>query len=222
MNHANNWSVVRQSATCQISNALGDFGFRAFELVDPDGRLQVAVTLFRGTLQDGILIRVNSGCMTGELFGDVSCDCSWQLARSLEMIVQEGSGLLIHAAFDEGRGTGIVNKVNSMSLMQTRGIPSSPAFSELKLPLDTRDFGYAGVILHELGLSAVRCITNNPRKVASLEQVGITVESNVEIVARDRPDLRNLYVDKVVAQGHRIDLSGECVHPAHEDYVPYE
>jgi GTP cyclohydrolase II len=201
------WHVGARSEACRITNRVGHFECITYQLFNLEGPARTVVTLSRGTLRPGALLRINSACLTGEVFGDQSCDCAWQLMRALEMIAEADNGLVIYAPFEDGRGSGTLHKINSLAVMQDTGMTSSAAFAALGLPVDAREYGYAAALLVHLRLTRVGCITNNPAKVRALEHAGIEVDRIVPIVARHRLDLRRLYADKVWHQQHTIDLS---------------
>lgn len=206
MRLSDQWHIVRRSSPCKVANSAGVFTMLGYSLIDNHQQERVLCVLRTSVLNNGALLRINSGCMTSEIFGDNSCDCAWQLEYSLKAIAENGNGLVIYAAFEEGRGAGLIEKLNTMALMQTTGCSSSHAFRELGLAVDTRQYGYASVIVRDLGLTEVTCLTNNPRKLACLREGGIVIKARHEIIATHRPELADFLADKVEHQGHTISL----------------
>lgn len=138
------------------------------------------VALLHGVLRDGALVRVHSECLTGEVFGSLKCECGPQLDAALEAIEREG-GVVVYLRGHEGRGIGLVNKLRAYRL-QEDGLDTLDANLALGLPADARDYGAAVGILHDLGLTSIRLLTNNPEKKRQLEDRGITVTELVPLV----------------------------------------
>ena len=201
------WRVVRKSDSCSIINSAGRFVLTVFEMMDPNGRLRSVPILSTEVVGNRALVRINSACLTGEIFGHQRCDCAWQLSQALRLIAKDGNGMLIYSEFEEGRGSGIFNKVNSLAYSQRTGVSSSAAFRAIGLPVDQREYTYAAVLLNALGITSVRALSNNPSKTRALRERGISVTEQVRLVASHRSDLKDYFVDKVCAQGHEIDLN---------------
>ena len=140
--------------------------------------VETALVLVLGDLHHGVpLLRVHSQCVTGETFGSLRCDCGGQLTLALQAIAQEGRGLVIYE-FQEGRGIGLTAKLQAYEL-QDAGIDTVEANHALGFKADLRDFSLAAEILHDLRISRVRLLTNNPRKVRALSSAGIKVVERV-------------------------------------------
>jgi GTP cyclohydrolase II len=140
--------------------------------------VETALVLVLGDLHQGVpLLRVHSQCVTGEIFGSLRCDCGGQLTLALQAIAQEGRGLVIYE-FQEGRGIGLTAKLQAYEL-QDAGIDTVEANHALGFKADLRDFSLAAGILHDLRISRVRLLTNNPRKVRALSSAGIKVVERV-------------------------------------------
>lgn len=198
------WRIIRRSERCMVRNPFGIFVLLVYSVGDSKGNSLEISVLMTPTICDGALLRLNSGCLTSEVFHDRSCDCAWQLERSFQLINTTGNGLILYSAFEEGRGVGLLEKVNSMAYMQVHGCSSSKAFNDLGLVIDARNYSYAPLILSDCGLREVVCITNNRRKIDALIAGGIAVQDRMEIVARHRPDLHEFLLDKTTSQEHEI------------------
>jgi 3,4-dihydroxy 2-butanone 4-phosphate synthase/GTP cyclohydrolase II len=142
-------------------------------------------------LRDGapVLTRVHSECLTGDVFGSARCDCGPQLHEAMERIAAEGRGLVIYLRGHEGRGIGLLAKLQAYEL-QDGGRDTVDANLDLGLPADARHYGAATQILRNLGVASVRLMTNNPDKTTSLESYGIRVAERVALTPR--PNDHNL------------------------------
>ncbi|MFI7385833.1 bifunctional 3,4-dihydroxy-2-butanone-4-phosphate synthase/GTP cyclohydrolase II [Streptomyces sp. NPDC049813] len=165
--------TVRREATVQLPTALGEFtayGYRS----TVDGVEHVA--LVHGDLGTGedVLVRIHSECLTGDVFHSLRCDCGPQLEESMRRIVEQGRGVVVYLRGHEGRGIGLLSKLRAYEL-QERGRDTLDANLELGLPADARDYAAGAQILTDLGVRALRLMTNNPDKVDALTRHGLTV-----------------------------------------------
>jgi 3,4-dihydroxy 2-butanone 4-phosphate synthase/GTP cyclohydrolase II len=165
------------------------------------------VALVRGDLGDGqdVLVRVHSECLTGDVMGSLRCDCGPQLEASLEAVAEEGRGVVLYVRGHEGRGIGLVHKLQAYQL-QDAGADTVDANLELGLPADARDYGTGAQILADLGVRSMRLLTNNPAKRAGLEGYGLAVLGRVALpVTATAHNLRYLET-KRDRMGHDLPL----------------
>jgi 3,4-dihydroxy 2-butanone 4-phosphate synthase/GTP cyclohydrolase II len=170
--------LVERVAAAQLPTAFGEFevvGYRS--LVDEKHH----VALVKGEVagRSDVLVRVHSECLTGDVFHSLRCDCGEQLESALAMIEAEGEGVLLYLA-QEGRGIGLLNKLKAYRL-QEEGLDTVEANLQLGLPADLRDYGIGAQILADLGLSSIRILTNNPKKIKGLEGYGLSVSAQIPI-----------------------------------------
>ena len=188
-------SFVRRAATATLPTAFGgDFKFIVYEN-DVDDMKHVA--LVKGDIgpDDAVLVRVHSECMTGDVFGSMRCDCGDQLHTAMEMIHEEGKGVIVYM-HQEGRGIGLVNKVKAYEL-QEHGRDTVEANIELGFKEDLRDYGIGAQILVDLGVRKIRLLTNNPKKVVGLEGYGMKIVERVPIeIKPNEVNLRYLRTKK--------------------------
>jgi 3,4-dihydroxy 2-butanone 4-phosphate synthase / GTP cyclohydrolase II len=197
--------LVERVVETQLPTEYGDFrafGFRS--LVDDKHH----VAMVKGDVDgaEDVLVRVHSECLTGDVFHSLRCDCGQQLEDALRKIDEEGRGVLLYLA-QEGRGIGLLNKLRAYKL-QEQGLDTVDANLQLGLPADLRDYGIGAQILVDLGLSSIRLLTNNPKKIIGLEGYGLTVTDQVPIEHQPGPHNRDYLRAKKERMGHLLHHQG--------------
>ncbi len=195
--------VVRV-AEAKIPTAHGEFTAVGYESV-LDGIDHVA--LVRGDISSGVdvLVRVHSECLTGDVFGSRRCDCGPQLDAALKAVADEGRGVVLYVRGHEGRGIGLMHKLQAYQLQDT-GSDTVDANLELGLPADARDYGTGAQILVDLGITTMRLLTNNPAKRVGLEGYGLEIVERVALPAHPTPENLRYLQTKRDRMGH--DLPG--------------
>ncbi|HAU39054.1 MAG TPA: bifunctional 3,4-dihydroxy-2-butanone-4-phosphate synthase/GTP cyclohydrolase II [Phycisphaerales bacterium] len=184
--------LIERAVEIPLDLEMGQFKLIAYSsVVDPEPHIALCVGGVGELDKDGkpvvhdepVLIRVHSECLTGDVFGSLRCDCGQQLRTALARIAAEGKGALVYVR-QEGRGIGLVNKLRAYKLQIEQGMDTVEANLHLGFEADRRDYGVGNQILRDLGLTKLRLMTNNPRKVYGLEGFGLTI---VERVALEIP-----------------------------------
>jgi 3,4-dihydroxy 2-butanone 4-phosphate synthase/GTP cyclohydrolase II len=166
------------------------------------------VALVKGEVDGApdVLVRVHSECLTGDVFHSLRCDCGEQLTSALAMIEQEGCGVLLYLS-QEGRGIGLLNKLRAYRL-QEDGLDTVEANERLGLPADLRDYGIGAQILADLGLSSIRILTNNPKKIKGLEGYGLSVSAQIPIQPQANAHNAAYLRTKAERMGHTLHHQG--------------
>jgi 3,4-dihydroxy 2-butanone 4-phosphate synthase/GTP cyclohydrolase II len=149
---------------------------------------------------DGVLVRMHSKCLTGDVFHSMRCDCGWQLHTAMDMIAREGRGVVVYLD-QEGRGIGLLNKLKAYEL-QDSGHDTVEANEALGFKPDLRNYGIGAQILLDLGLKSIRVLTNNPKKLVGLEGYGLSVVDRVRIEAPTTEENAGYLATKVQKLGH--------------------
>ncbi len=197
--------LVERVVSTRLPTGFGEFmavGYRS--LVDNKHH----VALVKGDVdgQEDVLVRVHSECLTGDVFHSLRCDCGEQLESALSMIEQEGVGVLLYLS-QEGRGIGLLNKLRAYKL-QEEGLDTVDANLKLGLPADLRDYGIGAQILVDLGLTSIRILTNNPKKISGLAGYGLSVTDQIPIQHVPNPHNEAYLRAKRDRMGHTLHHQG--------------
>ena len=197
--------LVERTAEVRLPTEYGEFTGVAFR-EKLTGKHHLA--LVRGDVEgaENVLVRVHSECLTGDVFHSLRCDCGEQLDHALTQIASEDRGVLLYMS-QEGRGIGLLNKLRAYEL-QEQGRDTVEANLELGFPADARDYGIGNQILADLGLSTIRILTNNPKKLTGIEGFGLTVVEQVPIEVTPNDENRVYLEAKRAKLGHRLHHQG--------------
>jgi 3,4-dihydroxy 2-butanone 4-phosphate synthase/GTP cyclohydrolase II len=195
--------VVERVVEARIPTPHGEFaaiGYRSLV----DDRQHIA--LVKGEIGDGegVMTRVHSECLTGDVFDSLRCDCGEQLDYALARISDEGRGVVLYIRGHEGRGIGLLHKLAAYNL-QDEGLDTVDANVNLGLPVDSRDYGVGSQILYDLGVRSMRLLTNNPVKRAAIEGYGLSIEERIPIVLPANEENKGYLQAKADRLGHELD-----------------
>ncbi|MFI5122220.1 MAG: bifunctional 3,4-dihydroxy-2-butanone-4-phosphate synthase/GTP cyclohydrolase II [Vicinamibacteria bacterium] len=210
--------LVERVVATKLPTAFGEFtavGYRSLL----DDKHHVAMVKGNVSGAEDVLVRVHSECLTGDVFHSLRCDCGEQLEAAMAMIEKQGSGVLLYLS-QEGRGIGLLNKLRAYKL-QEEGLDTVDANLKLGLPADLRDYGIGAQILVDLGLTSIRILTNNPKKIHGLEGYGLSVAEQVPIQSIPNPHNEEYLNAKRDKMGHVLHHQGlpldeELLHDEHE------
>jgi 3,4-dihydroxy 2-butanone 4-phosphate synthase / GTP cyclohydrolase II len=210
--------LVERVVATKLPTAFGEFtavGYRSLL----DDKHHVAMVKGEVAGAEDVLVRVHSECLTGDVFHSLRCDCGEQLEAALAMIEREGQGVLLYLS-QEGRGIGLLNKLRAYRL-QEEGLDTVDANLKLGLPADLRDYGIGAQILVDLGLTSIRILTNNPKKIHGLEGYGLSVTEQLPIQSIPNPHNEEYLRAKRDKLGHVLHHQGlpldeELLHEEHE------
>ena len=193
--------LVERTTTVQLPTAYGEFTAVAYR-EKLTGKHHVA--LVRGEVEgaESVLVRVHSECLTGDVFHSLRCDCGEQLEQALVRLAEEDCGVLLYMT-QEGRGIGLLNKLKAYELQES-GLDTVEANLELGLPADAREYGIGNQILADLGLTTIRILTNNPKKLTGIEGFGLTVVEQLPIETDPTDENRRYLKTKRDKLGHRL------------------
>jgi 3,4-dihydroxy 2-butanone 4-phosphate synthase/GTP cyclohydrolase II len=206
--------LVERVVSARLPIEAGEFEVVGYRSV-LDDKHHLALVKGEVAGKQDVLVRVHSECVTGDVFHSLRCDCGEQLEAALAMIEDEGEGVLLYLA-QEGRGIGLLNKLRAYKL-QEEGLDTVEANERLGLPADLRDYGIGAQILVDLGLSTIRILTNNPKKIRGLEGYGLSVTAQIPIEPEPNPDNAAYLRAKRDKLGHTLhhqglDLDAELRH----------
>jgi 3,4-dihydroxy 2-butanone 4-phosphate synthase / GTP cyclohydrolase II len=210
--------LVERVVATRLPTAFGEFtavGYRSLL----DDKHHVAMVKGEVAGAEDVLVRVHSECLTGDVFHSLRCDCGEQLEAAMAMIERAGQGVLLYLS-QEGRGIGLLNKLRAYRL-QEDGLDTVDANLKLGLPADLRDYGIGAQILVDLGLTSIRILTNNPKKIHGLEGYGLSVTEQLPIESIPNPHNEDYLRAKREKLGHVLHHQGlpldeELLHSEHE------
>src|SRR5213593_4239806 len=193
--------LVERGAAVRLPTEYGEFAAIAFR---EKLTAKTHLALVKGEVEgrENVLVRVHSECLTGDVFHSLRCDCGEQLEQALAQIEEEGSGVLLYMA-QEGRGIGLLNKLRAYEL-QENGRDTVEANLELGFLPDMRDYGIGNQILAELGLTTIRILTNNPKKITGIEGFGLEVVEQAPIETAPTPQNARYLATKRDKLGHKL------------------
>ena len=186
-----NERLVHRVAEARLPTAAGDFRIIGYRN-DVDSSEHVALVFGEPRDRPDVLVRIHSKCLTGDVFGSARCDCGWQLQTAMRMIAEAGAGVVVYLD-QEGRGIGLLNKLKAYEL-QDAGQDTVEANERLGFLPDLRNYGIGAQILLDLGVKAIRILTNNPMKLVGIEGYGLSIVERVPIIP-PRTDENAGYLD---------------------------
>jgi 3,4-dihydroxy 2-butanone 4-phosphate synthase/GTP cyclohydrolase II len=200
---------IQRVVVSNLPTSYGNFSIYGYREVQ-SGMEHVALVYGTLPLATPTLVRIHSECLTGEAFGSLRCDCREQLDKALEAIAHAGSGVVVYLRGHEGRGIGLINKLRAYAL-QDSGRDTSGANTELGLPVDARDYAAAFAILDDLGVRALRLMTNNPDKISAADKAGFPVE-RIPLIGVVNADNKRYLGTKLAKFGHLFPDFDESSH----------
>ena len=189
-------------SSAKLPTRWGDFRIHGFVEVESDQE-HVALSYGEWTNDEVVPIRIHSECLTGDALFSTRCDCGFQLERALQNIVEHGKGVILYLR-QEGRGIGLLNKIRAYNL-QDQGMDTVEANEHLGFDADLRDYTICKTMLDKLNIVQVELMTNNPRKIAALESLGINVVARKPIDHGITPDNKGYIRTKTEKLGHNFD-----------------
>lgn len=196
-------SLVEEVVTVNMPTKHGNFTLKAFK-VSTTGEEHLAIIKGEWNIDEPVLVRVHSSCVTGDILGSLRCDCGPQLEEALQNIEKEGKGVVLYMN-QEGRGIGLMNKLKAYKL-QEEGLDTVEANEKLGFLADYRDYGIGAQILHKLGVSKMRLMSNNPKKRTGLVGYGLEVVENVSLEIACNIHNEQYLKTKKEKMGHNLKL----------------
>jgi 3,4-dihydroxy 2-butanone 4-phosphate synthase/GTP cyclohydrolase II len=195
-------SLIKREISIQMPTKFGDFDLVAYRQKDTD---QEHLALIKGSweIDEPVLVRVHSSCLTGDIFGSCRCDCGEQLEKAMTIIEKEGKGVIVYMN-QEGRGIGLLNKLKAYKL-QEQGLDTVEANIQLGFKMDERDYGIGAQILRDLRVSKMKLMSNNPKKRTGLVGYGLEIIENVPLQVEPNPHNLNYLNTKRTKMGHNLN-----------------
>lgn len=196
-------TLIKKDVDVNLPTEYGNFRLHAYRQLTND---QEHLALVKGEwkVDEPVLVRVHSSCITGDIFGSCRCDCGPQLHRAMQMIEEAGKGVIVYMN-QEGRGIGLLNKLKAYKL-QEEGLDTVDANLKLGFKMDERDYGVGAQILRDLGVSKMRLMTNNPTKRAGLIGYGLEIVDNVPIEIESNVHNKSYLTTKRDKMGHSLKV----------------
>lgn len=207
--------AVKRAAEASMPTAFGDFRIIAYEN-SLDNQTHIALVKGDVTTPEPVLVRVHSECLTGDVFASMRCDCGGQLHSAMAQIEKEGRGIILYMR-QEGRGIGLANKIKAYAL-QDKGLDTVEANNMLGFKADLRDYGLGAQILVDLGVSKLRILTNNPKKIIGLEGYGLEIVERIPLELLPSPYNEKYLQTKKEKLGHLLGNSCRHIHGNYGDF----
>jgi 3,4-dihydroxy 2-butanone 4-phosphate synthase/GTP cyclohydrolase II len=199
---------LRIVAIADFPSKYGSFKVMAFEN-NKDGKDHIMIVKGDVVGFENVLVRVHSSCVTGDVLGSLRCDCGDQLRKAMQMIEEEGQGVLLYMQ-QEGRGIGLTNKIKAY-MYQDKGIDTYDANIILGFPPDLRQYELAAMMLKKFEVSSIRILTNNPQKIKDLEAFGVKIKERIPIEIPPNSFNRHYLETKKEKFGHILSLKTETL-----------
>ena len=196
-----NETLIEREISVNLPTQYGDFNLQAYRQLTT-GEVHLALTKGTWTEDEPVLVRVHSSCTTGDIFGSHKCDCGPQLHRAMELVEEEGKGVVLYMN-QEGRGIGLLNKLKAYKL-QEEGMDTVEANLKLGFKMDERDYGIGAQILRDLGVQKLRLLSNNPSKRKGLQGFGIEIVDRVPMEVKPNAYNEDYLKTKRDKMGHDI------------------